>query len=258
MSTPLSSHVERLKSFAEDHKTGDTQIDSLIDMKVAHSLQVYANAQAIIEGENITGKAAEQCLLAAIYHDIGRFPQLARYGTFNDRESVNHGRLGVKTLRSTPLPSSLSEEDWKVIRVAVGQHNLKSIRQTLPEPFATPARLVRDADKLDIYRVMISHFSGENPDPVITHGFDDIPDRYTPAILQDVMQKKTADYKQLRYANDFKILVVGWIYDLHFSSSIWLLAERKHLDTIFSFLPEVEEIKELKRKIDIFINYNNA
>lgn len=258
MSTPPSGHVEHLKAFADAHKTGDARVDTLIDMKVAHSLHVYDNAQAIIDREGISGTTAELCLLAAIYHDIGRFPQLARYGTFNDRESINHGRLGVITLRDTPPPGPLSKEDWKIVRIAVGQHNLRAIRQTLPEPFATPARLVRDADKLDIYRVMISHFSGENPDPVITHGFKDIPDRYTPAILQDVMNERTADYKQLRYANDFKILILGWLYDLHFSSSIRILAEREHLDRIISFLPKDERIEALKKKIDIFIHYNNS
>ena len=35
----------------------------------------------------------------ALLHDVGRFEQYKRYGTFNDRKSVNHAALGVEIMK---------------------------------------------------------------------------------------------------------------------------------------------------------------
>ncbi len=36
---------------------------------------------------------------AALLHDVGRFRQLKKYGTFVDQHSVNHARLGLMVIR---------------------------------------------------------------------------------------------------------------------------------------------------------------
>ena len=36
--------------------------------------------------------------LTGLLHDIGRFEQVRRYGTFNDAKSIDHGKLGVEIL----------------------------------------------------------------------------------------------------------------------------------------------------------------
>jgi len=33
-----------------------------------------------------------------LFHDIGRFKQYAVFGTFNDKISVNHARLGIRQI----------------------------------------------------------------------------------------------------------------------------------------------------------------
>lgn len=252
----LDAHKAVLTSFAQSHLTGDPAKDNFINLKLSHSLHVHENAEKIIEGEEIEGKQAEICSLAALYHDIGRFPQFARFGTFNDKESVNHGRQGVLTLRDIDLPSDMSADDFRLIRLAIGQHNIKSIKADLADPYATPVKLVRDADKVDIFRVMVEHFSGDNPDPVVTYGYDDIPDKYTPAIYNAVMNGETGDYNLVRYANDFKLLIVGWLNDLHFLTSLRIIHERGNVESIFSFLPKNDEIFALKEKVEEFIRYN--
>lgn len=252
----FDQHIEALTDFATGHLTGDEAVDRQLRVKLTHSLKVLDNANAIIEGESITGRNGELCRLAALYHDIGRFPQFAKYKTFNDRESTNHARLGVLTLRDLSLPGSLSPDEWRTVRFAVAQHNVKTIRPTLPDSLATPTQVVRDADKVDIFRVMIEHFSGENPDPVVTHGFDDIPDRYSEEIYASVLEQRIGDYRHITCANDFKLLIIGWIYGLHFPTSIKLLFHNGSIDHIFSFLPNDEKIQALATNVNEFIRYN--
>lgn len=252
----LAAHKEALKAFARSHLTGDATNDHFINLKLEHSLHVHQNALQIVKGEGFSDRNARVCHLASLYHDIGRFPQFARFGTFNDRESINHGRMGVLTTREQQLFTDMSPEDMRLVRIAIGQHNLKTIRDDIPEPYATPVKLVRDADKVDIFRIMVAHFSGENPDPVVTHGYEDIPGKYTPEIFQSVMNDEPGDYSLIQYANDFKLVLIGWLKDLNYRTSLDIINERQDVARLFSFLPDDDNIKSLEEKTKVFIRYN--
>lgn len=255
---PLAPHIETFTDFATRHLAENEAEDGPIRLKIAHSMHVLDNAGRIAQGESLPEREGMLCRVAALYHDIGRFPQFARYRTFNDRESVNHGRLGVLTLRDIPLPGDLSDREWRIVRFAIAQHNLKSIRPILPARLTLPTRVVRDADKIDIFRVMIEHFKGPDPDPVVTHGFTDVPGRYSDAIYESVMAEKTGDYRLVRFANDFKILAIGWLYDLNFTTSIRLLAEYGYIAEVLSMLPKDDKIKRLEEKANTFLHYKNG
>lgn len=255
---PLKRHVEFLTQFAKSHYTGNEERDALLRLKLDHTLHVLENAKEIIARESIGEMLGLHCLLAALYHDIGRFPQFSQYGTFKDADSINHGRMGVLTLRSASLPNTDAPVDWRIVRFAIGQHNVKSIRTGINEPFATPTKLVRDADKVDILRVMVDHFSGRRTDPAITHGVKNIPDQYSSRIYEAVLNKRPGDYNDIKCTNDFKLMIIGWVYDLNFKSSIELINERSLIKEIFSYLPKDTKIQTLEESIDQFVRYNTA
>jgi len=253
---PFSPHVDFLTDFAQRHFTGDKSRDKMLQLKLDHSLRVFENAKAIIKGESIDSTTATLALLAALYHDIGRFPQFAEYGTFNDRISVNHGRLGALTLRQPLIPGNIPPKEMRLIRAAIGLHNSKVISDSLPEPLGTVTKVIRDADKLDILKVMVDHFSGEHSDPSITHNHKDIPDYYSHVMYDDVFAGRVADYNNICCLNDFRLLLVGWVFDLNFSTSIALISKRELTKNVFSFLPNDEKIQELENKVNKFMLYN--
>ena len=255
MTDPLDAHVEALTRFAESHISADVE-ESLIRLKIDHSFKVLDNARAIVRGEALDEPEASLCLLCALYHDIGRFPQLARYQTFNDRESINHGRAGVLALRGFHLPGNVSERDARIIRFSVGQHNLKTVRDPLPPHLVHPVHVVRDADKLDIFRIMITEARNKDRDPAITLGIrDNDPDAYSDAIYNAVMADSDCDYTALGHANDFLLLLLGWLSGLRYTASLKLILERGHLQQIFSQLPDDARIRALKDKINAFVRY---
>lgn len=253
----LSRHVETFTAFASSHLTGDPEHDYHIQLKIDHSLRVLDNARAIIDGENVTGHTATLALLAALYHDIGRFPQYSRYGTFKDIDSTNHGRLGVLTLRELALPEGLSKQDLRAVRAAVALHNVKEIRPTTPVQLAVMVNIVRDADKLDIYPIILDHL-GEDSDskPVVIHSLEDDPDAYSDALFKAVLSQKTCDYSLMRYSNDFILLVTGWIFTLNFKTSIRLFAQSGLIEKAFSILPEDDKMQNLEEKVREFLHYN--
>jgi len=239
-------HVAVLRRFAESHLTGGPD-DALIRLKLEHSLRVFDNAGHILDAEGVCGHMADLTRLAALYHDMGRFPQFARYRTFNDRDSANHARLGVLALRTAQLPPGLSGHDWRVVRFAVAQHNAKTLRPTLPPRLELPVTVVRDADKLDIIRILLDHFEGNGErSEAVVHRLDDAPDKYSEEMYDAILHARTGDYRHMRYANDFKLLLTGWLHDLRYRSSLDLALERDYPARLLAQLPDDTRIRRLR------------
>ncbi|MUM77043.1 HD domain-containing protein [Pseudodesulfovibrio sp. F-1] len=238
-------HVAVLRSFAESHLTGGPD-DALILLKLEHSLRVFDNAGHILDAEGVKGRMADLARLAALYHDMGRFPQYARYRTFNDRDSANHARLGVLALRGMEMPPGLSGHDWRIVRFAVAQHNAKSLNPALPARLELPVTVVRDADKLDIIRILLDHFEGNGePSQAVIHRLDDAPDLYSEEIYDAIINGRTGDYRHMRYANDFKLLLMGWLDGLRYRSSLDMALERNYPARLLAQLPNDARIRRL-------------
>lgn len=97
--------------------------------------------------------------LIGILHDIGRFEQLRRYQTFFDYRSMDHAKYGVHVLFEEGHIKDFiaSSEENDVIRAAIGEHNVYEVRGDLSKRELHFARLIRDADKLDIFRVYVMY-----------------------------------------------------------------------------------------------------
>lgn len=128
------------------------------------------------------------CLLAALYHDVARFEQYLRLHTFRDRESCNHGQWGVRILKLRTAPEGRNAAVRKLVLAAVGLHNRFALPAGLPEGMARICHAVRDADKLDILRVMDEHLSGPRPYcPTVVLSLPDDPALHSDKVLDDAL-----------------------------------------------------------------------
>lgn len=244
----LSGHVDWFSRFVEGYLTGDAEDDEHLLLKREHSLKVLGEARAMI-GE-LPSRLADQGLLAALYHDVGRFDQYVRYKTFKDPLSENHGALGVKVLRRTRVLRGLDRADQVLVAAAVAMHNRRQVPANVGPDYRLVTNLVRDADKLDIVRVMLDYIrpGGKRSDVVTLHVADE-PDRYSPELVRQIEAGKLGDYRLMRYVNDFCLLLVSWTYDLNFRPARRAFLERGHLDELFRLLPAAAELTRLKNRI---------
>ncbi|MGE4192376.1 MAG: HD domain-containing protein [Pseudodesulfovibrio sp.] len=246
----LHEHLRLVREFAEGHLRDDEDHDYHIRLKLEHSMRVLDNGVHILREEGITGRTADLATMAALYHDIGRFPQFDRWGTYRDADSVNHGRMGVLTLRRLDLGDDFTPRELRLIRAAVGLHNAKEVNPALRDPLATLVQVTRDADKADIFHVILDHLSQpHNPNRVVIHKLKEDPARFTPAVLETVSSGMTCDYASLRYANDFVLLIVGWVFSLSYRATERLLLSRGLVDKAFGLLPEDAGIDRLRTKV---------
>lgn len=247
----FDNKIRQLVRFADSFRPGlaDT---SKLDLKVEHSIKVFENAKDILEKEPGTFAGVEQpTLLAALFHDLGRFPQYARFGTFQDANSVDHAKLGSAVLGGPPeFLRELNPEHQRLVRTAVVVHNKFTIPQSLAPNALAAARLVRDADKIDIIRVMLEHFNRPgDADPVVMLHVADEPGRYSKKIYDVVREGGQGGYADLVYVNDFKMLLMGWTHLLHYKASRELVRERRLVEALCDSLPKLPEMRRLTNSI---------
>lgn len=208
------------------------------DLKVDHTLRVRRVIDRLAAALKLPPGDRALASAIAICHDIGRFPQYRDYRTFNDATSVNHAALGVQTLSGDGILRILDEDDRTALLQAVALHNA-FLLPGHPDPRVIPfVMLIRDADKLDIWRVMIEYFRSppaERASAVIW----DLPDTgaCSSRALDEVVAGRMLNRSLLATADDFKLLQLSWVFDLNFDESFAIFAEWGYLDTLAGLLP---------------------
>ncbi|RRD70710.1 MULTISPECIES: HD domain-containing protein [unclassified Desulfovibrio] len=216
----IAVHQQWLQDYFARQRASAARDPGPLDLKMEHSLLVFANAARMVEAENFSPLVGRSCLLAALYHDVGRFEQYLRYGTFRDRDSCNHGHLGVRILKREGALAKEPPDVARLVLAGVGLHNRFSLPVHMPRQTALVVTVVRDADKLDILRVMDCHLRGPEPyHPAVVLQLPDDPGLASPKVRQAVLERRSAAYADLLCVNDFRLLLGSWYFDLHFSSS---------------------------------------
>ena len=151
--------------------------NEMIRLKIEHTLRVAELAEGIAASlETSTKSDSGLSWLLGLLHDIGRFEQVRQYGTFVDSISVDHAELSADILfhegliQAFPL-QALTQTEFSIIETAIRAHNKLILPPGLDDRTRKFCDLLRDADKVDIFRVVseasfatrvgsgVSHFS---------------------------------------------------------------------------------------------------
>jgi hypothetical protein len=217
-----------------------------IALKEEHTRRVCQNMSAITAGLLLNDNRKMLAETVALFHDIGRFPQYAKYKTFRDSISVNHGLLGAQTIVEKGVLRNLSADEQEIIVQSVTFHNAFSVPEKEKEEIVFVIQLIRDADKLDIWRVFLEYYEGseESRASAVGLGLPDLPG-YSEDVLSRIYQRKIIPLANIRSLNDFKLLQLSWIFDLNFPPSFALLAQGDYIQRIAGCLPVTEEMKSV-------------
>ena len=245
--------LKQLKHWFADYVAGfytdDSDYNIPIRLKEAHTAQVCRNMGIL--GEAL-GLSQADMLLAettALFHDIGRFRQYALYGTFNDRVSENHARLGLRQLAAHDVLCVCSKSERRLIATAIAYHNAAFLPQNGDEKTRFYMRLIRDADKLDIWRVFIDYYREEAkiPAPLAEFRLADAP-TCSAQVLQALTEHRFVRMQHVQTLNDLKLLQISWVFDLNFKPSFQAVLRRNYIEEIEATLPRSEVVAEAVRK----------
>lgn len=245
MNTPLidlAEHEIWFRRYAQTLRGRESSAPGPMDLKLKHTFAVLARARRIVTEEALPERLTRAAELAALYHDVARFEQYLRWHTFKDSASVNHGLFGAQLLKRLNRLDGEAKETRTLVLAAVALHNRYAVPAGVPPEVRLITCVVRDADKLDILRVMDEYFSGSKKDGTVVLNVKDEPDKFTPAVLDKALSGGLASYSQLRYENDFRVLLGTWIHDLNFAPSRRMMAEEGHIQRILGGLPDMPEL----------------
>ncbi|MGN0832407.1 MAG: HD domain-containing protein [Kiritimatiellia bacterium] len=261
----LSELTRLYDAYVDTYRGPDGKLPVMMQLKRTHTAFVVKNAEAIADGEGFAPAAREVALAAALLHDAGRYEQLRRYDTFKDSESVDHAVLSHETVLTLGwLDRVGADAAWQdAILKAVLYHNRRDLPEGIRSPRTVPvadldllsiaAHTVRDADKLDIFRVLedqIAHADWRSDSRAFWNLSVSAPPN--PSVVGCIERGLPVDYQQIASLADFVLVQVGWmVSDLQFATSRRLCRERGHLAFRRDFLHQLTDSPAIDRLCDL-------
>jgi hypothetical protein len=223
------------------------------NIKKAHTLRVIANTRFLAGYLNLSHEEEKTAVLAAVFHDIGRFPQMAEFSTLNDSVSLNHAELAVEIIKEKEFLSTYSEETQESVCKTILFHNKFLLPGNLSGKDLLQARLLRDADKLDIYKVLTDYYSDKSQpaNHLLTWELPASP-KISSGVVKEVLSGKLVTKEEVKTETDVKIMQLSWVYDINFKPTIELIFKNRYLEKIYNSLPKNDQVIEIYRKIKVF------
>ena len=226
-------------------KAGDMR--HMMELKREHCAFVARNCRELAASSSWSQQDVNTAEALGFLHDIGRFPQLDEYGTFMDAKSINHGERGWQALQESNVLEGLGEELRAALLNGVRHHNARTIPSDLPDAHLPWVNLIRDADRLDIYRVVLDALENdqleEHPEIGLGLSMEGDP---SPEVVETIRAKKAPAYTDLNNINDFLLLILSWINLMGYPATLKMMRDRRIIERFSNYLPtDIPEIGAL-------------
>lgn len=235
--------------------------DEKIRLKIEHTYRVCELCEKIALSLNLNDKDVDIAWVTGLIHDIGRFEQVKRYGTFNDSKSIDHAELGIEILfkdgKIRDFIYDKAEDD--LIKVVIASHNKHRIPENISERYKTFCNILRDADKVDIFKVNVivpaEEIYNVTKEEIYTT-------EVTEEVLENFKRRDTILRSLKKTAVDNIVGHISLLFGLVYDESIKIVEEQGYLKQILMFKSENEktnkqfdEIRDLVREYIDEITY---
>lgn len=226
---------QRAEAAFQSYTSGYDLNDSMIWHKVEHTRRVAVNCERIATSLGMDGGDVDFAWFLGLLHDIGRFEQVRRYGTFVDSVSVDHAEFGADLLFRESLidrfPVEGLPEEWLILlETAIRLHNKLALSDGLDERTRRFCEIIRDADKIDIFRV-VSELSFEqragSSKGLIVEG-----DEASPEVMECVMRHRCVPRAIRKTRFDVHISHCCMAFELAFPESGRIVREQGYLSRL--------------------------
>lgn len=161
----LEINREKVKAEFKNYTDHYDTTDEKVKLKIGHTYRVADLCERIAKSEGMNENETDLAWLLGMLHDVGRFEQLKRFGTFIDAESIDHAALGADILFGSAKETGTAVPHIRdyikesgvdsLIETAVRVHSAYRIPADLDDGMKKFCNILRDADKIDILKVNI-------------------------------------------------------------------------------------------------------
>jgi len=214
--------------------------DEKIALKVKHTYHVAELCEQIARSEGMSEDDISLAWLSGMLHDIGRFEQIRRYGTFSDANSIDHAQFGADLLFSEGLILNFPypDESWTpILEQAIRCHSMYRIPDTICGRNLIFCQILRDADKIDILRVQV-----ETPvEKIYDVTSEELQtSEISPQVMNSISEKHATLRSLKKTPVDHIAGHISLVFELVFSESWHIVEKQGYLEKLLSFSSQNE------------------
>ena len=217
--------------------------------ELKHAVVVSNLAFSVASELELNKRECYELAIAGMLHDIGRFEQVRIYHTFIDSASVDHAMFGADLLFQEGrleqlVPDAqqvLTEKERRILEISIRNHNRYRIEESLTEDEQAYCHILRDADKIDIFRV--------NCDTPLQEIYNASTEELLNAgVSEDVKEcflRRTAVERSIRRTViDHLVGHICLTFELVYPASTRIAREQGYVDRLLSFQSANPETRE--------------
>lgn len=230
MDFDLNEAIQTFESYLDQYNRENDKIH----LKIVHTYGVIDAMRAITKQMSLSEEQENLALLIALLHDIGRFEQLKRNNSFDDR-LLDHAVLGVEILQENNFLRQFIRDDSfdERIYTAILNHHTYAIDPSVEGEALLLTQLIRDADKLDNYRVK----EVEKFETLFDLSQEELEaQKITPKIFEDFKNHQLIQHADRRTQLDMWLSYIAFMFDFSFPESLLYIKEKNYLPTLFDRL----------------------
>jgi len=222
-----------------------------IILKADHCRKVHQEILELVQNLNLNNDEIFLAEIIGLFHDVGRFKQYVKYQTFSDSKSQNHSDMGVEVLKDHNVLNAISKDDQEIVYKSIINHSRAEILPDESEKVIFFSKLIRDADKLDIWRLITEYYlvKEQKENKTLELELPNI-DEISDEVFESILRKEVVLKESMKTLNDFKLLQIAWLFDLNFDYSVQRLKNKKYLDKIFDSLPVNHKVNRIKKIVN--------
>lgn len=244
--------VKNIKQKFEEYVSKYNPENERISLKIEHIKNVAKNCEMLAKKLNFNEEDTNLAIAIGYFHDIGRFEQVRIADTFSDKESkINHAEKGVEVLENNDFIREFIKDDKydNIIKKAVLNHNKasKNIDKDLTPRELLFAKIIRDADKIDIFRIIADNkYSMKAIFWYDTWNMEEI----SKEVLNEFYEGHELDYSKIQNNADVLVTFYAYMYDLNFEESREIIWKNKYLDIFTKRAIEKFSSEKIKREAE--------
>ncbi len=252
MSINIKNAIMEFLKYTEKYDLADENIQR----KKEHSLRVMNISKTIARKLNLCEEEIQLSTLIGLLHDIARFEQYKQYHTYKDSNSFDHGDYALKIL-NRDIRKYIEQDDFdEIIGKAIKNHNKFIIEAELTKKEELFAKIIRDADKIDILYESLELF-WKGKEEVVEKSI--ISQEVFEAIQSNklIKRQKNKNYEKI----DSVLLIIAFIFDINFNVSFEIIKNENYIDRILNRYDMRDEytknaIEEVRKIANNYINNN--
>ncbi len=241
----LKGLIQWFLSYVSGFTSQEPEKNRMFKTKIEHTMIVCHEIGQLGQEMHLDQDGIVLARIMGLFHDVGRFEQVRRFGTFTDRSSLDHGELGEQIIRENHVLDKLDHEQQELVFKAVRHHNRKELPPVENEALIFFTSLLRDADKLDIYRVVWDRLAGDEQSSIGAPNRAGLcHESCSQKVLQSLEKGKIVDSEEVKTDTDYRLLLISWVYDINHAQTARRLQTRGYITRLQQSLPRIPQMNE--------------